>query len=64
MTWGYRVVEFEDNWLEIAEVYYEDEEVVGHTASGVSVRGESIEELRQVLKHMLDCLDKPIVKGM
>lgn len=64
MTWNHRVVEFEDGWLEIAECYYENDTLMGHTASGVSVRGSSIPELRETLERMLKCLDEPIIKGM
>lgn len=64
ISWNHRVVEFENGWLEIAEVYYEGDDVIGHTASGVRVCGNSIDELRSTLQRMLDCLDKPIVKEM
>lgn len=69
MTWNHRVVRYSQvehdlpDWLEICEVYYEGDEVMGHT-KGVAVGGESIEELRTTLERMLACLDKEIIKGM
>jgi hypothetical protein len=69
MTWNHRVVRHSQaqynlpDWLEICEVYYAGDEVMGHT-KGVAVGGESIEELRKTLERMLACLDKPIVKEM
>jgi hypothetical protein len=54
----------ESDWLEICEMFYDDDEPVAHTASGISVCGESVEELRATLQRMLDCLDKPILDEM
>jgi len=70
MTWNYRVVKFDQTdydlppWYSICEVFYEDGEVISHTAEGVDVCGESIEELRTQLKRLLECLDKPIIEAL
>jgi hypothetical protein len=63
-TWNHRVVKFkndEGDWYAICEVYYEDGKVYAHTSEGVGVSGESIEELRETLRRMLDCLDKEVL---
>ena len=70
MNWNHRVVRFKapdeifTDYLEICEVYYEDDVVVAHTEKGVSVGGNNIEEIRQTLLRMLDCLDKPVLEEM
>ena len=68
MTWKYRVIktkiswkgeEFED-WYQIHEVFYnEDGSIFGYANTGVG--GESIEDIRETLEWMLECLDKPIL---
>ena len=70
-TWNHRVVAFDQSehnlptWLAICEVYYDEEGTPhSHTAGGVSVDGESIEELRTTLERMLACLDKPVIEEM
>ena len=66
-TWNHRVVRFSQaefdlpDWFAICEVFYDNDEPIAHTSEGVSVDGESIEELRATLQRMLDCLDKPIL---
>ena len=56
--------------LAIHEVYYRDDTVddtcissedVGYTEEPVAVMGETIDEVRQTLRLMLDALDKPII---
>jgi hypothetical protein len=67
MTWNHRVVSHSQakynlpDWLEICEVYYKGDKVIGHT-KGVAVGGETIQELRTTLERMLACLDKEIIK--
>lgn len=65
MTWNHRVVKFDNDWLSICEVYYdEDGKVQGHTADGVRVGSETIEGLRWTLEQMLKSLDEPIIEEM
>jgi hypothetical protein len=63
MHWNHRIVRTEDEYLGICEVFYEDGKVLAHT-DPLPITGEDIEELRETLQHMLDCLDKPILDEM
>lgn len=66
MHWNHRVVRFveDETYFGICEVFYEDGKVMAHTENPVALCGESVEELRETLQHMLDCLDKPILDEM
>lgn len=70
MNWNHRVVRFTapdeifNPYLMICEVFYEDGEIMGHTEKGTSVGGYTVDELRQTLQLMLECLDKPIIEDM
>ena len=66
MHWNYRLVEMTDNrwldekWIEVREVYYnEDNEPVGHANANVS--GNYLEDVREQLKLMGECLGKPLL---
>lgn len=62
--WNYRVMKqvFDgDDFLQIHEVYYDEKNKKSWTVNGVTVAGESIEELRDVLNKMLEALDKEIL---
>ena len=66
MTWNYRVIRHrksgEDDFLEIHEVYYnEDGEPTSVTQEGVSAGDETIEGLRETLDLMKQALDEPIL---
>jgi hypothetical protein len=66
MTWNHRVVRKRqdgETWLGIHEVFYDlpDESGPAWTNDPIEVVGETIEELRDTLNHMLACLDKPII---
>jgi urate oxidase len=64
MSWNYRVMKqvFDgDDFLQIHEVYYDKKNKKSWTVNGVTVAGESIEELRDVLNKMLEALDKEIL---
>jgi len=59
-----------ETWLAIHEVYYDEnlassggpkKIVVDYTEKPVTVEGETIEEVRQVLLQMLEALDAPIL---
>lgn len=64
--WNHRVIEFEGldgPEYGIVEAYYDnDNKLVGHTDP--MVVGESIENLRVILKWMEGCLDQPIIPDM
>ena len=64
MSWNYRVMKqvFDgDDFLQIHEVYYDKKNKKSWTVNGVTVAGESIEELRDVLNKMLEALDKEML---
>ena len=64
MSWNYRVMKqvFDgDDFLQIHEVYYGKKNKKSWTVNGVTVAGESIEELRDILNNMLEALDKEIL---
>jgi hypothetical protein len=62
--WNHRVVR-KNGMLAIHEVHYATPGAssgpCGTTVDPVDVHGETIEELRWTLEHMLRCLDKPII---
>ena len=65
--WNFRVIDLtKDNdwgekWLEICEVYYEDSgSLLGYCKA--TVGEESVEELKETLQRMLECLNKPILQ--
>ena len=45
----------------VREIYYDKKNKKSWTVNGVTVAGESIEELRDVLNKMLEALDKEIL---
>ena len=66
MSWNHRVVRHRhpsgDESLEIHEVYYDDDgKPDGVTEEGVSVAGETVEELNKVLALMQQAISKPIL---
>jgi len=73
MPWNYRVLRHQppaiqniqrEDYLVIHEVYFDDgRQDAPHscTMDGVTVGGESVEELRATLEQMLRCLDEPVV---
>lgn len=64
-TWNHRVmkrVTKYGTYYGVHEVYYDSEgKVDGYTTHPVSVAGESIEEIKQYLEMILNCLDKDIL---
>jgi hypothetical protein len=65
--WNFRVLDLTregglgGQWLEICEVYYNDDQsLLGY--SKATVGEESVEELKETLQRMLDCLNKPILQ--
>ena len=65
--WNHRVLvqkEGDDLCFTIHEVYYDDDgRPDGYTERGIEVSAETIEALRQELKHMEECLQKPMLWG-
>ena len=64
MSWNYRVMKqvFDgDDYLQIHEVFYYENNEKSWTINGVTVAGESIEELKDTLNKMLEALDKEIL---
>jgi hypothetical protein len=65
--WNYRVLRHrspdpsEPDFLQVHEVYSEDEKPTSCSTDGARVGGESIEELRSVLERMLAALNKPVL---
>ena len=69
MTWNYRVVhkdvkgcDDDDAVFAIHEAYYTDEEAPGITLRPVAPIGNTLEELRAELQHMLTALDQPTLE--
>jgi len=59
--WDFRIFRGEDGLHTIGEVYYsKNGDVLGWTEDGISPSGESVEELSQCLKYMMDALKKPV----
>ncbi|MFZ6876425.1 hypothetical protein ACO0LF_30605 [Undibacterium sp. Di27W] len=61
MTWNYRVMS-KDGQLAIYEVFYKNEEVVGSTAEPVTLRADSIEEMKEESVRYLAALELPILE--
>ena len=70
MSWNHRVVRrfypnthMDDSMLyEIYEVYYnEDGTIQGLTENPISIREESLEDLKTTLQRISKCLDNPII---
>jgi len=64
--WNHRVVKrqaktTDDVWYEIHEVYYENDEVEGMTENAISPAGTTLSELKEEIKRMLRCLEKPVL---
>lgn len=58
--WNYRVVRLEEDEYEVREVYYEADRIVGFTSA--TPAGGSPAELRVDLQHMLEALDRPVLR--
>ena len=69
MTWDYRVVKCKHNILDdewcygIHETYYnKNGEVVGFTETPVDVAEYSLDDLRETLDLISECLDQPVLE--
>lgn len=67
MTWNYRVIEYVDPttrepWFAMHEVYYSGDKPLSYTKNPVGVVGDSVEEMRDVLRMMRAALDKPALR--
>jgi hypothetical protein len=64
-TWNHRIIavrEEREDFFQIHEVHYDDDwQIEGWTENAVTVVGDSTDEIRMTLHHMLRCLDKPIL---
>ena len=65
MEWNHRVMKSkdgDDDYYQIHEVYYDKEgKVDGYTARGTSPCGNSLQELKEDLERMLNCLNKEVL---
>lgn len=67
MSWNYRVISFqdensEDRFVGIHEVFYnEDETIKAVSEEPRPVCGNNIDELRDILQKMMECLKKEIL---
>lgn len=63
MSWNYRVIrtnDGEEDYFAIHECFYDKHgNPDATTVEAITVGGGSIEELRETLQLMLNCLDKP-----
>jgi hypothetical protein len=60
VTWNYRLVRFNEEDVEIAEVYYSDDGVPTDYAVG-STGGTCVEEIEQALKLQISALYKSVL---
>lgn len=63
MTWNHRVVHNSDGTYTINEVYYNDDGSVWAWTAPVEVIGESLDEVRQTLQQMQECLMAPVLES-
>ena len=64
MSWNYRILAYpdgEDIYLEVSDVYYEDDKPISHGKA--SVGGNSISDIEWTLSRMISCLSKPVLWG-
>jgi len=65
MSWNHRVLKSkdgDDDWFQIHRVYYDQyNKPNGWTKKGVTVCGNSIDDLRFTLNKMLEALDKEVI---
>lgn len=64
MYWNYRVIKrttSSETIFFITEVYYDDDDAIIGWIDEKTIIGDTIDELRQSLTWMLECLDKPIL---
>ena len=58
-TWNHRVLRDSYGTMYLAEVHYENGQPVGYTSA--SVIGDTLDEMRRVLRYMTAALDKPVL---
>jgi len=69
MNWNHRLIDMSvmndgEHWLEIKEVFYEDDKPIGFSPTGFAsalVGGETASEVRETLTRMLSALDNPVL---
>ncbi len=66
MSWNYRIIQFDqsssEGWLEMREVYYEDDDGIwAYTTSSSSPAGETIEEAKRDWQAMGKAFDEPVL---
>jgi hypothetical protein len=64
MHWNHRLIDMTaqndgEHWLEIKEVFYEDDKPQGYASALVG--GETASEVRETLTRMLSALDNPVL---
>ena len=65
MTWNFRLVDISarndgEPWIEVKEVFYDDEKPVGYTSA--TVGGESAADIKNDLWRMLIACNNPVLK--
>lgn len=61
MTWNYRLVESQGHYA-IREVYYKNNKITTWTQEACWPIGESIDELKQDMAHMLEAFELPVLR--
>jgi hypothetical protein len=65
MGWNHRIIKTkdgEDDWYQIHEVHYdENEEIIAHTERGSIVGGNSLEDIKWTLEKMIESLSKEVI---
>lgn len=60
MRWNYRMVRINEEWIEVHEVYYDEDGVpIARTENPVGVEGNSPDEIHVCLDLMREALDLP-----
>ncbi len=64
--WDHRVLQETlpngESWYSIREVFYNsDQSIYAYDTEPVNISGESVEELREYVQWILNCLEKPVL---
>lgn len=64
MTWNYRIVSEkapEGEFYQLYEIYYDDGKIVGMLEKPSNPYGDTVDELQETMKHMLEAFKKPVL---
>ena len=70
MSWNYRIttrlythkyLHDPETLYEIREVYYDENDDIVHFAEQADIIGHSLQEVKDILRKMIECCDQPII---